>query len=234
MAEPPKDYEKPLCWLPMTVDNSSGGESWVTSRQWGPFENYLLHTSYGKAGLFLVLTQQINSSMQGAVVQFPLKFESGIMRARFGPNDGQLYVCGLQGWQTSGLREGCFQRVRFTGAPVRMPSRFAALKTGLELTFTCKLDPKTAGDIQNYSVEAWNYRWTQAYGSPEYSVANPNAQRHDRWTVSSATLLADQKTVRLGIPEFQPVMQLRVETRLRDADAAPVNATVYGTVNTLP
>jgi len=234
MAEPPKDYEKPLCWLPMTVDNSSGGESWVTSRQWGPFENYLLHTSYGKAGLFLVLTQQINSSMQGAVVQFPLKFESGIMRARFGPNDGQLYVCGLQGWQTSGLREGCFQRVRFTGAPVRMPSRFAALKTGLELTFTCKLDPKTAGDIQNYSVEAWNYRWTQAYGSPEYSVANPNAQRHDRWTVSSATLLADQKTVRLGIPEFQPVMQLRVETRLRDADAAPLNAVVYGTVNTLP
>jgi hypothetical protein len=91
----PTAFEKPLCWLPMTIDNSSGGQIWVTSKQWGPFENYLLHTSYGKGALFLVMKENIGEQIQGGVVQFPLRFSSGIMRARFNPADGQLYVCGL-------------------------------------------------------------------------------------------------------------------------------------------
>ena len=37
------------------------------------------------------------------------------MRARFNAADGQLYVCGLKGWQTRATKDGIFQRVRYTG-----------------------------------------------------------------------------------------------------------------------
>ncbi len=231
---PPTDYEKPLCWLPMTIDNSSGGQAWVTSSRWGPFENYLLHTSYGKAALFLVMTQKFNGVIQGGVVQFPLKFESGIMRARFHPLDGQLYLCGLQGWQTVGLRDGCFQRVRYTGKPVLMPSRLVAAKNSLELGFTCRLDLSSASDPQNYAVEAWNYRWTEAYGSPDYSIQNPNIQRHDQWSVTKAQVLPDGKTVRLDVPQILPAMQVRTEFRIRAENGTLLKSTIYSTINALP
>src|SRR5262245_41115245 len=99
-SEPPIDYQKPICWLPMSMDNSSGGQAWVPSDKWGPFKGHLLHTSYGKATLFHVLMETIDGQVQGGVWQFPLKFDSGIMRARFHPRDGQLYLSGLKGWQT--------------------------------------------------------------------------------------------------------------------------------------
>jgi hypothetical protein len=32
---PPTDYDRPLCWMPKRVDNSSGSQVWVTSDKWG-------------------------------------------------------------------------------------------------------------------------------------------------------------------------------------------------------
>ena len=73
------------------------------------------------ASLLLVLDEKVNGVEQAGVVKFPLRFDSGIMRGRFRPADGQLYVCGLKGWQTSGAKDGALHRVRFTGKPVTMP-----------------------------------------------------------------------------------------------------------------
>ncbi len=81
----------------------------------------LLHLSYGKCKLFHVLTDEAGGVAQGGVVQFPLSFASGVMRGRFHPQDGQLYVAGLKGWQTDAARDGCLQRVRYTGRPLRAP-----------------------------------------------------------------------------------------------------------------
>jgi hypothetical protein len=230
----PTDFEKPLCWLPMTIDNSSGGQVWVTSKQWGPFENYLLHTSYGKGALFLVMKENIGEQIQGGVVQFPLRFSSGIMRARFNPADGQLYVCGLQGWQTSGLRDGCFQRVRYTGKPVYMPSGLHVKKDSVEVSFTAALDANSAEDPENYAVEAWNYRWTDAYGSPDFKLSRPGEKGHDRWQVGKVKLLEDKKTVSIALPDLQPAMQVRLQMKLRAQDATPIPAILYSTINTLP
>ena len=48
-----------------------------------------------------ILPEEVNGQMQGGAVRFPWHFNSGSMRARFNPVDGQLYVCGFQGWQTN-------------------------------------------------------------------------------------------------------------------------------------
>ncbi len=226
--------EKPLCWIPKPQDNSSGGQVWVTSDRWGPLQGHLLHTSYGTAALFHVLTQAVGDTMQGAVVQFPLKFASGIMRARFNPVDGQLYLSGLRGWQTAGAREGCLQRVRYTGKPLRTLLEMKAVKGAIELTFTEALDPETANDPDSYAIQQWNYLWSEKYGSPDLSVADPKKKGRDTVDVKSAKLSADGKTVRLEIPDLKPVMQMGIKIRVRSADGAAVALEVYGTINRVP
>jgi len=232
-APMPTGHDEPLCWLPMGADNSSGGQVWVTSDRWGPFQNQLLFTSYGKCTLFHVMQEVVEGVAQAGMVQFPLKFNSGVMRGRVNPRDGQVYLCGLKGWQTSGARDGGFYRVRYTGQPVRMASAIHFLKNGIRLTFTCLLNPKSAGDVQNYSAEEWNYRWSGKYGSPDYSVRNPDRTGRDVLEFKSAKVLDDQKSVFLEIPNLRPADQVRVKLMIEAADGELIVNEIFGTAHRL-
>lgn len=234
-AERPTNYGNPLVWLPHgEVDNSSGGQVWVTSERWGPFGGQMLHTSYGKSSLFLALHEQVDGLRQGGVVRFPLSFATGIMRARFNPEDGQLYVCGLKGWQTTAPRDGAFQRVRYTGKAVEMPNALHVKPDAIELGFTVALDPKSATDLQNFAVEQWNYRWTENYGSPEFSVMNPEEKGHDPVEVTGATLSADGKNLTLRIPGLKPVMQMKIKFLINSSAGHPLDYEIYNTITTVP
>jgi hypothetical protein len=258
--DPPTDYDRPLCWFPKKVDNSSGSQVWVPENdRWGPWRGQLLHLSYGQCLLYGVLKEETidanapsccQSVMQGGVVQFPgLKFESGIMRARFHPIDGQLYVAGLRGWQTSGIKNGCFQRVRYTGAPVRMPIAMHAKKDGIELQFTSSLDTQAAADTDNWNVQAWNYIWSSAYGSPEISTTTPlergpdgnptpaslaaAKKGRDTLAVASVKIGTDDRTVFLEIPDLKPAMQIMISYQLKSADGVEMKGDVVGTIHVL-
>lgn len=92
---PPTDFEQPLCWIPHGVDNSCGGQAWVPrdDQRWEPLAGSLLHFSYGKCSMFVVPCEVIDGTWQGAVVPLPgVSFRSSAMRARFRPEDGQLYL----------------------------------------------------------------------------------------------------------------------------------------------
>ncbi len=256
-AVPPVEYDKPLCWLPKRVDNSSGSQVWVPDdARWGPWRGELLHLSYGTGSLFGVLKEEVQDvtlpdccdrTMQGGVVRFPLQFASGIMRARFNPVDGQLYVAGLRGWQTTGLKNGCLQRVRYTGAPVRMPIAMHVRAKGIELTFQTPLDTAAAADPENYGVEVWNYVWSSAYGSPEvstltnaekpgdagaeFSKAQMAQNKHDPLTVKSVSISTDERTVTLEIPGLKPVMQMSLKYNVKAADGAEVKGEVVNTIH---
>ena len=67
--------------------------------------------------MMLVLEETVDGQRQGGVVPLPLEFESGLIRGRVRPDDGQVYVGGLAGWVTNAARNGCLQRVRYTGVP---------------------------------------------------------------------------------------------------------------------
>ncbi|MBI5757045.1 MAG: hypothetical protein HZA46_00845, partial [Planctomycetales bacterium] len=249
--QPPTDYDRPLCWLPRLSDNSSGGQVWVTSDRWGPLAGQLLHLSYGQCKLQLVLREVVTNSplppgegpgvrergatgrvvSQGGTVTLPLNFESGIMRGRFSPHDGQLYVSGLLGWTTSAAKDGCLQRVRYTGRPVDLPVQARPLRNGLALTFARPLDKDTAEDPDNYFVEQWNYLWSAAYGSPEYKVSDPKQQGRDEVEVRSATLLGDGKTVFLEIDNLHPVHQMVVKYGLKSADGAAIRQQLNLTIH---
>jgi hypothetical protein len=234
-STPPTDYEKPICWLPHgEVDNSSGGQVWVPNDKWGPFQGEMLHLSYGKCALFKVLKEDVGDGLlQGGVAQFPLGFESGICRARFNAKDGQLYVAGLKGWQTTATKDACLQRVRYTGKPVTMPTAMHVAADGVSITFTNALDKAAAKDIENYAVEQWNYLWTSEYGSPEVSAEDPTVKERDPMDVESATISEDGKSIFLKIPDLKPVMQQKIQMKLKGSDGKDVNYSIFHTINKL-
>ena len=227
-------YDKPILWIPHNtgpVDNSCGGQAWVAGSRWGLPDGSLLHLSYGTSSLFLISWGFEGSTPQGGCMRFPLTFNTGIMRARFNPKDGQLYVCGMRGWQTTGAKDGGFQRVRYTGKAVHMPIAYSVKKNGVSLTFSEPLDPSTAMNKDNYSIEEWNYLWTANYGSPEVHVDDPKKNGHDAMEISAAKISADGKTVFLEIPTVRPVMQMRIRYKISGADHAVIQGDYYNTIN---
>lgn len=233
--KPVPEFDPPLCWLSRNGwDNSGGGQVWVTSDRWGPFKNELLHASYGECGLFLVMPQKAGDRMQGGVVRFPIKFTSSAMRPRFNPGDGQLYVAGLQGWQTKAAKISGLDRVRYTGKPVYGVRALSVDSRGVRLTFSQLLDKASAEDIQNYAVHRWNYRRSMNYGSQDWSVADPEKRGRDTVEVRSAKLSEDGKTVTLEVADLKPVMQMQIKFVIKARDGVEIQQEVQHTIHVVP
>ena len=68
---------KPLVWMSKKrgIDNSGGGQAWVTSDKWGPLEDQLLHLSYGQSKMYVVLKEEKNGQVQGGVARIPVDLE---------------------------------------------------------------------------------------------------------------------------------------------------------------
>lgn len=233
----PTGWDLPMCFIPRAMDNSGGAQVWVAGKRWGPLEEKMLHLSYGQCRILLALTETVNGVPQGGTTRLstsPQDFESGIMRGRFRSQDGQLYVSGLRGWQTRSIRDGCFQRVRYTGEPLHLAVAVNTYTNGIKLTFTEPLHPDTAQDPDNFFVTQWNYRWTAEYGSPEYSVAQPSRQGRDEVPVVSASLLDDGYAVFLEMPNLQPVHQLNIDWLLSSVSGKTFRGNFAHTINTPP
>lgn len=260
-SERPVGYDPPLCWIPRRMDNSTGGQVWATSDRWGPLAGKLFNLSFGQCRMQMVLIEPIQDplpanwsvlpsekktesigpaslnpnriSRQGGLMTIPLTFDSGIMRGRFNPHDGQMYLSGLRGWSTAAVKDGSLQRVRYTGQPVRLPQAVHSFQNGVALTFSTDLDADSAIDPGNYFVEQWNYLYSEKYGSPELRPSAPKVTGRDEVVVKSATLL-DSRTVFLELVDLKPVMQLAIQYALTSADGVTFRDTYYHTLQEIP
>ena len=238
-VQSPLGYEKPLVFLPRLVDNSSGGQFWSNSENWGLLNNRMFHLSYGKCTMHLVLRDIVRSDdnkriveTQGAVVPFPFEFESGVCRGRMSPHDGQLYLSGLKGWTTTAVRDGCLQRVRFTGEAKAestfCPNSYKVFTNGIELGFTHPVDPQSIQST-SFTVQAWNYRYSKNYGSPEFKISNPNQQGRDQWLVQSVRMLDGNRKLFLEIPELKVADQVAIGIKV-GAEKSKYDGTLYATI----
>ena len=235
----PDQPDLPLCWMPMEVDNSSGGQVWVDGKAWADLDGRLLHLSYGTCSTYLVLKEEVDGVVQGGVVRLPANFSSSCMRGRFSAADGQLYVIGLQGWQTSAAREGGFHRVRRTGLPLGLPTALRTCTAGVYLTFAEPLDAATAADPENWSVEVWNYLYSPNYGSPELSVLHPERKveqgkpNRDPLPIRSIKLSPDGRTAFLAIDGMQPVHQMKITWNVDSKDGRELKGELHNSIHAL-
>ncbi|HET6250736.1 MAG TPA: DUF6797 domain-containing protein [Tepidisphaeraceae bacterium] len=229
---PPDEREKPLCWIPYGKDKSSGTLAWDLGEKWGPFKNHMIECSYD-CSIFEVIAEFVGDQVQGGVVKFPLHFPSGVMRARFSPADGQLYLAGMRGWSSRAVKDDCLQRVRYTGKPANYPMAVKTVHDGMEVTFSNPLDAKSV-EVDNIAAEQFNVVRTANYGSPEFSVKDPKKAGHDEVTIKSAKLLADGKTVALEIPGLKSVTNFNLTFKLTAADGTAVDQELDYTINRVP
>ncbi len=231
-ATPPAIYDPPLCWLPREVDNSAGGQVWVPEKTWGALAGTPLHFSYGRCKAFVLLRQELpDGRVQGGAAPLGVSFLSGVCRGRF-HTDGNLYACGLNGWQTSAQADGCLQRVRATGKPFDLPTAMEVTGNTIRLTFSRPLDAKAVAAPDNYRAARWNYRWSGDYGSKRWKASDPNAEGQDDVPVRAAKLSADGRTLELTFESLKPVMQMVVGYNVKSADGKPVVGSVYLTIHT--
>ena len=243
----------PLCWITNAFDRSPAELLWVTSDKWGPLKGSLLNLSYGYGKVFVVPHETVaraaslSSSSdkadgtasdkksgtgwqpvlrQGGLCELPIpQFPTGIMRGRFHPTDGQLYVCGMFAWAGNATQPGGFYRIRATGRPAHAPIGLTANQRGLSITFTEPLDPASATDVSKYVVQTWSLKRTADYGSKHFD--------EQTLKVANAKLSADRRTVQLDLPDIQPTWCMSIEYKLTGSKGEPVNGLIHNTIHSL-
>ena len=223
---PNQKIELPLVYLPRGIDNSSGGQLQVHSSTIGPLDGQIVHTSFGTGTMHLLLRDRVGSQWQGAVSPLPGDFRSGTHRARVRPQDGWIYVTGMHGWGTYTPAPGCFQRLRYTGSGAILPTGFHVHENGVQVSFSSPVDANKAREIGNHFAQCWNYRYSPAYGSREYSVLHEGAMGHDVLSVRSVLVSEDLKSLFLEIPDLQLCSQLHLLLEIGASRPCELFATV--------
>ena len=215
---------QPLVWIDSKYDRSPSELLWVDSDKWGPLKGGLLNFSYGYGKIFVVLPQMFGETKQAGMIELPVpQFPTGIMRGRFNPDDGQLYLLGMSAWATNQMIQvGGMYRVRYTGNNLHLPVEMKALKGGIQLTFASPLDPAVAQDIESYTINTWDLKRSAKYGSDRYNVKE--------LSISQVGLSDDRKTVIIELPDIQPTWIMEILYNLKGADGKAFEGAVQNTI----
>jgi putative heme-binding domain-containing protein len=217
--------EPPLCWITNAFDRSPAELLWVDSDRWGQLNGSLLSLSYGYGKIFLVPHERVGGVMQGGMIELPLPtLATGVMRGRFNPGDGQLYLCGMFAWAGNATHPGALYRVRPTGRPAHLPIAIHAKESGMVLRFTEPLEPSTVGP-DNVSVKRWTLKRTAGYGSDHHDETELRA--------TSVSLSEDGKTVTIFLADPRPTWCMEIKYSFRSATGDPVAGVIHNTIHEL-
>ncbi|EDM27711.1 probable large, multifunctional secreted protein [Lentisphaera araneosa HTCC2155] len=248
-------YKKPLCFIPMNRDNSGGSQIWVPKNSWGDLGGKLIHLSYGQSKAYTTFQEKVNGQVQGGVVALPIRLMSSGMRIRFNPkNTDSAIITGFKGWQTNASRMSAINRVRYKGNKMIRPLEVKATTQGLYLTFNEMLDPETLKNVNNFSVQRWNYVYSEQYGSGHFATNTPQEeldkfktteskrvgrigfsrnQEGEKVYVTALKLMRDGKTVFLKLHDMKPVDNMKVVYQLKTAKGKDLNSEIINTIYNL-
>lgn len=214
---------QPLCWITNSFDRSPAELLWVTSPAWGPLTGSLLNMSYGYGKLYVVPHQRIGEQMQGGMCELPIpQFPTGIMRGRFHPDDGGLYLVGMFSWGGNQQDDGGFFRVRYTGQPLFVPLSIECHKTTLRIGLSDPIDPSSVKP-KSFAISRWQLKRSADYGSEHYDT--------EELEVTSARWDAEQQALVLDIPQLAPTWCMEIQFDLRSPDGQPLRRTIHNTIH---
>ncbi|TWT96531.1 DUF6797 domain-containing protein [Neorhodopirellula pilleata] len=219
--------EQPLCWPNKSFDRSPSELLWVNSDAWGPLNGSLLNLSYGYGKVYIVPHEKVGDFWQGGMCRLPLpQFPTGVMRARFHPENGQMYACGMHAWGSDQSESpGGLYRIRYTGAESLLPIGLAAHSEGMTITFSQAVDVQSASDPNSYLVDTWALKRTANYGSDLYDEQS--------LTIDSAEVSEDGRSVTLRLPHMRPTWCMQISYKLKSESGKTFTGTIQNTVHQL-
>ena len=171
-----------MAYIPRGIDNSTGGFEFPVSERFGPLSGEIVGLSYGYGSWYQILRNDDYADYnraQGTIVPLAGEFRSGGM--------GIHLIQRMECFTRSGRMAGATipWMMDPLNAFVTRGSHTPCLKVhgyenGIELQFSSKLSVEAASQTKSYFVQQWNYEYSPAYGSLEYSVKRPSQEGHDR------------------------------------------------------
>lgn len=224
---------KRILYLPRGVDNSPGGRLFLDHPGFGPLGKSILGVSYGSGSVYVILRDPNGGTPQAALFPLPMEISSGAARIAEQPGSREIFVVGLDGWGDVAVTEGSLNRIRYTGEPTLVPTGWRAYRNGLSVTFNLPLKPGPLSP-DGLFLQQWNYcDYTNIYGSPEFSVKDPQQIGHDHVKISSVHLSDDRKTIFLEAPELLPAMCTHLHGGIVSSGGLKLELDLYATLNQL-
>lgn len=228
----PPEPEKPLLWIPHSVDQAGAGEVWVSHDRarnaMGFGGDALVHLSYGRPGPFRVYVDSTRAGVQGAIIPLPGTYRAPTLKGRIGPGDGQLYLAGFSVWGSKATEVSSLVRLRYTGRPSTIPLAVRAGMQGIVVRFATPLDAATAADAARFELKRWNYVRSQEYGSGHFKLdGTPGQEVMALWP----HLSSDGRSVLLVVPEMKPAMQMQLAYDVKTRAGGVVRDTLWLTVH---
>ncbi len=216
--------------LPPKVDSSAGSQIWSDPKRWGPLGGTLVHTSFSSSTATYVMVQDSKTHPNGFAVKFPWGFKSGVMRGAVGPRDGQMYLAAQRGWDTNAAVDGIVQRIRYTGKPAYMVTNASAIKGGIQLSFSCPLDPETV-DYDFFSAERVDGKSAKEVDIEDVRALDDRTVFVEIPDLDPSQIVDKVRTKQDGGPRYRVVAPLAISFRIKAKDGTKIHETVYATVN---
>jgi len=223
------EYLPPVILFPYNkMGKSASGVACDTTGQFGPFQNQMFVGDQSDSTVMRCFLEQIEGQYQGVCFRFRQGFGSGTLALQFTP-DGSLFVGGTnRGWPSKGFLSGALERLVWTGKVPFEIHEMRAKPDGFELTFTQPVARGSAANVASYQLHAYTYIFQSTYGSPEVDRSEP--------TITSATVAADNKSVRLVIDGFvaDRIYELTASGVKSASDLPLLHKEAYYTLNRIP
>ena len=156
-----------------------------------------------RARYFLLLREKVDGQPQGAAVP-------AARRVPLGRAPGPIQPQGRPALRLGDGRLGHLHRrsTAASSASATPASRCSSRSHSTPTRTACscgspgRSTARSPSDPKRHFAQAWNYRYSAAYGSPELSPRHPGQPGHDALAIRSAHVLADGRTLFLEIPEL--------------------------------
>lgn len=220
----------PAVWFPYKKVGQSATDIMLdeSGGKFGPFAGQFFIGEFTQAALNRVFLEKVGGEYQGACFPFRSRLASAVLRMVQGV-DGSMFV-GLsnRGWSSLGTASYGLQRLIWTGKTPFEIKEMRARPDGFELVFTEPVDPKTAGDINSYTMNSYTYLYHSTYGSDEIQRADLK--------FTAVDVSADGLRVRLRIDGLRELFVHELSaTGLRSSDGEPLlHPHAYYTLNRIP
>lgn len=183
----------------------------------GPFfKDQLFVGDEGMSNIVRVAMEKVNGAYQGVVFPFREGFVSGILRMKWGAGGALFVGMSDRGWSSSGKERQGLERLVWTGKTPFEMKTVKAKSDGFEITFTLPVDADRAVNPESYTINSFDYRYHQQYGS--------NIEDLKPARITGIRLSEDRLSVRLVLDEMRAgyIYELRCEGLRQQHEGAPL------------